>query len=482
MNLRPAVWTQAPGLSEPAGKVEVKAPFDGQVIAAVETSTPQALAQAMDRAAALFTDREAWLPTPERIQILDRLGQLMQAQADELAVEAAREGGKPLTDSQVEVQRAIDCARICTETLRSQAGDMVPMNVSPSSAGRLALTLPEPIGPVLAVSAFNHPLNLIAHQVLPAFAVGAPVIVKPARSTPLSCWRLCALLAEAGAPDGWVTPLLPDSNAAFADVIEDARLGFFSFIGSAKVGFKLQKQLAPGVRSALEHGGVAPVIVREDADLDKVLPGLVKGSFYHAGQVCVSVQRIFVARSRAEELTQRLVQAAQALKLGDPIEHDTEVGPLIAVEERDRVAEWVSEAVAAGAQLLCGGQAQGYAGYSPTVLLNPPDQVRVSTDEVFGPVVCVYPVDDDAEALSRANQLPVSFQAAVCTQDVDAALHLARSLKAQAVMVNDHTAFRVDWMPFGGQQQSGYGLGGIPYSMAEMQVQKMVVIQSAALR
>lgn len=482
MNLRPDVWTQATALGQAAGQQSVYAPFDGQAIAAVETSGAQALAAAMDRAAQLFAHRDSWLPTPRRIEILDRLGQLMQEHAEVLAMEAAREGGKPLADSTVEVQRAIDCARICTETLRSQAGNMVPMNVSASSAGRMAVTLPEPSGPVLAVSAFNHPLNLIAHQVLPAFAVGAPVIVKPARSTPLSCWRLCALLAEAGVPDGWVTPLLPESNAIFAPVVEDPRLGFFSFIGSAKVGFALQKQLAPGVRSALEHGGVAPVIVREDADLDKVLPGLVKGSFYHAGQVCVSVQRIFVARPLAEELAARLVHAAQALNVGDPTLDSTEVGPLIAVEERDRVADWVREAQEAGAQLLCGGQAEGHACYLPTVLLDPPDTVRVSTDEVFGPVVCVYPVDDDAEALRRANQLPVSFQAAVCTQDLDAALHLARGLKAQAVMVNDHTAFRVDWMPFGGQQQSGYGLGGIPYTMAEMQIHKMVVIQSSALR
>jgi acyl-CoA reductase-like NAD-dependent aldehyde dehydrogenase len=406
----------------------------------------------------------------------------MHEHAEVLAVEAAREGGKPLADSRVEVQRAIDCARICTETLRSQAGTMVPMNVSARSAERIALTMPEPIGPLLAISAFNHPLNLITHQVLPAFAVGAPVIVKPARSTPLSCWRLCALLTEAGVPEGWVTPVLPASNALASALVEDDRLGFLSFIGSAKVGFGLQKQLAPGVRSALEHGGVAPVIVRADADLDKVVPGLVKGSFYHAGQVCVSVQRIFVARARAGDLCRQLVKAAQQLRLGDPTSETTDVGPLIAVAERDRVADWVQEAQSAGAQLLCGGQADGYAGYRPTVLLDPPDSVRISTQEVFGPVVCVYPVDDDDEALRRANQLPVSFQAAVCTQDLDAALSMARGLKAQAVMVNDHTAFRVDWMPFGGQQQSGYGMGGIPYSMADMQVHKMVVIQSPALR
>ena len=476
-----AVWPLAAGLGSPAGRVAVLAPFDQQPIAEVETAGPEAVEAALARAAALHADRAARLSVPERIAILEKLFTLMQGQKEFLAVEAAREGGKPLPDSRVEVARAMDCAQICIEELRTRPGDMIPMGITPSSAHRLAFTRPEPMGPVVAVSAFNHPLNLIAHQVLPAVAVGAPVIVKPAKATPLSCYRLLALLEDAGLPPGWATPLIPQDNTLATQMVADARVAFFSFIGSAKVGFGLQKQLSAGCRSALEHGGVAPVIVCADADLAKVSPGLVKGGFYHAGQVCVSVQRIYVQRSRAEELAQRLVQGAQALKVGDPTLAVTEVGPLIDPGECQRVADWVEEARAAGAKVLCGGERISQSCYSPTVLLDPPEHCRVSQEEVFGPVVCLYPVDSEEEALARANQLPVSFQAAVCSQDIDRALGLAGGLNAQTVMINDHTAFRVDWMPFGGQKQSGYGMGGIPYSMHEMQVHKMVVLHSPAL-
>lgn len=474
-------WPLAAGLGSAAGEIEVLAPWDRQPIARVATAGPPAVEAALARAAALHADRDGWLPVPRRIAVLEALHALLDEHRELLAVEAAREGGKPLPDSQVEVARAMDCAQIAIEELRTRPGTMIPMGVTASSAGRLAFTRPEPIGPVVAVSAFNHPLNLIAHQVLPAVAVGAPVLVKPARATPLSCLRLLALLEQAGLPEGWATVVIPEDNTLATRMVADPRVAFFSFIGSAKVGFALQRELAPGCRSALEHGGVAPVIVAADADLARVLPGLVKGGFYHAGQVCVSVQRIYVARERAEELCAGLVEGARSLRVGDPTHADTEVGPLIEPGERERVAEWVEEAIAAGAQCLCGGERIGATAYAPTVLLDPPDSARVSREEVFGPVVCVYPVDDLEAALARANQLEVSFQAAVCTQDLDRALDLAQRLKAQAVMVNDHTAFRVDWMPFGGQQRSGYGLGGIPYSMHEMQVHKMILLHSPAL-
>lgn len=459
-------------------RLTVLAPYDRQPIGEIGTADAAQVERALTTAYALFRNRDAWLPMPKRIAVLEGAIARMQARAEELALEAAREGGKPLIDSRVEVARAIDSLKLCIETLRNEAGEVVPMGATVSSAQRLAFTQLEPIGVVVAISAFNHPLNLIAHQVGPALATGCPVLVKPARATPLSCQRLVDILREAGLPEGWVQLVLPENNELSTQMVCDPRVAFLSFIGSAAVGWKLKSQLAPGARCALEHGGVAPVIVAADADLDAVLPSLAKGGFYHAGQVCVSVQRVYADAAIAEPLAQRLAAAADQLKVGDPTLADTEVGPLISPAEVQRVDAWVRKAVAAGARLLCGGRPLSETCYAPTVLLDPPEDAEVSTQEVFGPVVCVYRYRSLDEAISRANALPVAFQAAVYSRDLDTALRCYQRLDASAVMVNDHTAFRVDWMPFAGLRHSGYGVGGIPHTMRELQVRKMLVVKS----
>lgn len=456
----------------------VEAPYDRRPIGQIALADAAAVEGALVRAHALFRDRDAWLPMPKRIAVLEGAIARMQARAEELAVEAAREGGKPLIDSRVEVARAIDSLKLCIETLRGEAGEVVPMGATASSAQRIAFTQLEPIGVVVAVSAFNHPLNLIAHQVGPALAVGCPVLVKPAKATPLSCQRFVDILHEAGLPEGWVQLVLPVDNSLTTAMVSDPRVAFLSFIGSAAVGWKLKSQLAPGARCALEHGGVAPVIVAADADLDAVVPSLAKGGYYHAGQVCVSVQRVYAEAAIAETLAQRLAEAARRLKVGDPTLAETEVGPLISPSEVQRIDTWVKKAVAGGARLLCGGEPLSDTCYAPTLLLDPPADAEVSTQEVFGPVVCVYRYEQLDEAIARANSLPVAFQAAVYSRDLDTALRCYQRLDASAVMVNDHTAFRVDWMPFAGLKQSGYGVGGIPHTMREMQVRKMMVLKS----
>ena len=470
-----------PGAKGDPEPVEVDAPFDGSVIAEVETGGADVVERALAAAHRLYRDRDSWIPTPRRIEILGRAAELMQQRRDELAVEAAREGGKPLIDSRVEVDRAIDGVRTCAELLRAQASQGIPMDINPASTGRLAFTRHEPIGVVVAFCAFNHPVNLIVHQVCPAVAAGAPFIVKPAEATPLSCMRVVSILHEAGLPQQWGQAMLASDLDVAGRLVSDPRVGFFTFIGSARVGWMLRSRLAPGTRCALEHGGAAPVVVAEDADLDEAIPLLAKGGFYHAGQVCVSVQRVFAHRSVARELATRLATAAGALVVGDPVSADTEVGPLIRPAEVDRVGEWVDEARDKGGQILTGGQALSERSYAPTVILDPPDDARVSTLEVFGPVVCVYSYDDEDEAVARANSLPYSFQAAVFTRSLDTALRVTRRIDAAAVMVNDHTAFRVDWMPFAGFRESGYGIGGIPYTLHEMQVEKMIVIRSKEL-
>lgn len=454
---------------------EVRAPFDGALIATLPTAGEAEVEQALAAAYALFRNRDAWLAPARRIQILRKAAAMMEERAEALALEAAREGGKPLLDSRVEVARAIDGVLHCAEVLRAEAGHVIPMGINAASARRYAFTQSEPIGVVVAVSAFNHPLNLIVHQVGPALAAGCPAIVKPAGDTPLSCQRFVEILHEAGLPSDWCRALVIDDTALATKLVTDRRVGFFSFIGSARVGWMLRSKLAPGTRCALEHGGVAPAIVAADADLDAAVPKLVKGGFYHAGQVCVSVQRIFAHRSIADTLAKRIAVAARKLKVGDPTSAETEVGPLIRHAEVERVGAWVREAIDGGAGLLCGGKALSASCYEPTLLLEPPANAKVSTEEVFGPVVCVYAYDDLDEAIKRANALPVAFQAAVFTRDHATAMRAYTRLDASAVMLNDHTAFRVDWMPFAGLRESGLGVGGIPHTFRDMQIEKMFV-------
>jgi len=470
-----------PGAKPGPDILEVTAPYDQSPIQTLETAGLDAIDGALDTATRLYRDRDSWLKPVERIQILEKAAAIMSDRAEELVLEAAREGGKPLIDSRVEVARAIDGVKLCVAELRTSAGEEIPMERNLASQGRIALTRHEPIGVVVAFSAFNHPLNLIVHQVGPAVATGCPVIVKPAEATPLSCYRFVEILREAGLPSEWCQALaVADLDVAGA-LMSDPRVGFFSFIGSAKIGWMLRSRLAPGSRCALEHGGAAPVIVAADADLGDALPLLAKGGLYHAGQVCVSVQRVFAHEDVAGDVASGLAELAGGMRVGDPTVEETEVGPLIRPAEVDRVGEWVAEAEEGDGQTLTGGKPISATCYHPTVLFDPPGDARVSTQEIFGPVICVYPYRELPDAIERANALPYAFQASVFTRDIDLAVRAADRLDAGAVMINDHTAFRVDWMPFAGIRQSGLGVGGIRYTMRDMQIEKLIVLRSEAL-
>ena len=288
-------------------------------------------------------------------------------------------------------------------------------------------------------------------------------------------------LYKAGLPKEWVQLAMTNREDA-EKLVTDERVAFLTFIGSAKVGWMLRSKVHPGVRCALEHGGAAPVIVEVDADMDDMLPLLTKGGFYHAGQVCVSVQRVFVHESIVDKVSKGLVALAKKLVVGDPSDEKTEVGPLILEREVERVDQWVQEAKEGGAEILTGGKKIGTTCYEPTVLLNPPKDAKVSTEEIFGPVVCIYSYKDRDDAINQANDVPFSFQASIFTKNLDVALDTMKRLEALAVMVNDHTAFRVDWMPFGGRKKSGLGLGGIVPTMEEMTEEKMFVIKSSMLQ
>ncbi len=455
--------------------LDVTSPFDGALIETIPLSSSHDASKMLETADTLYRDRDGWLEPHQRITILTKLASLVEAEAEAFALLIAREGGKPLVDARVEVARAIDGIRLAVKEIsRIVRGEEIPMGHTPASEGRSAYTFHEPIGVVVAISAFNHPLNLIVHQVVPSIAVGCPVIVKPATTTPLNCIRFVELVHQAGLPEGWCQICVCDNEVAEM-LVTSNRISFLTFIGSAKVGWWLKSKLAPGVRCALEHGGAAPVIVDATADLETAIPSLLKGGFYHAGQVCVSVQRIFVHESISNPLIQDLAEGAERLVVGDPTEEATEVGPLILQREVDRVDGWVREAVEAGSERVTGGIKLSDTTYAPTVLSNPPAEAKVSTHEIFGPVVCVYPYTDRREAIQRANSLDVAFQASVYTRDLEVANDCVKRLDATAVMINDHTAFRVDWMPFAGRRSSGYGIGGIGYSMHDMVQPKMVV-------
>lgn len=456
--------------------IEVVQAFDRAPITHIATDDAAALERKIDDAHKLFAGRGGWLKPHQRMDILRRLATLMELKRDPLGRQIAREGGKPVTDALIEVDRAIDGVRNAVDELRVRAGREIPMRLTPASDDRRAFTILEPIGIVAAISAFNHPLNLIVHQVVPAIAAGCPVIVKPAPATPLSCLDFVGLVHEAGLPAGWCQTFLPDGNELAEKLVTDPRIAFLSFIGSARVGWHLRSILPPGTRCALEHGGAAPVIIDRSADLDRLIEPLAKGGYYHAGQVCVSVQRIFVHAELQQAFVDRFAARVAALRTGDPLLAETEVGPLIAPREAGRVSAWIDEAVAGGARLIGGGRLSDTT-LRPAILVSPPGDAKVSTLEVFGPVTCVYPYTRLDDALGAANALPWAFQASIFTEDLRSAFSVAERLDASAVMVNDQTAFRTDWMPFAGRRQSGYGVGGIPHTMQSMTEEKMIVFR-----
>lgn len=459
-----------------ADKLAVFRAFDREIFSEVTKDDTNSLEAKISKAFEAFRERGSRLKPYERIAILRRTADLLEGDLDRFTDLIVAEGGKPYVDARVETIRAVDGIRNAADELRNFSGRQIPMGITPASDGRLAFTTREPIGVVAAISAFNHPLNLIVHQIAPAIAVGCPVVVKPAAVTPVSCIALVELFREAGLDEKWCQTIITDDNSLAERLAVDPRVGFLSFIGSAKVGWHLRSKLPPGTRCALEHGGAAPVIIHESAEIDTVIEPIVKGGYYHAGQVCVSTQRVFVARSLYQDFVDKLSARISVLRVGDPSARDTEVGPLILPREVERVEAWTDEAVTSGAEKIGGGRLSETL-LRPSILLKPGMSAKVSQLEIFGPVVCVYSFDKLGEAIQLANGSRWSFQSSIFTSDLQAALTTAEELDCSAVMINDHTAFRTDWMPFAGRKESGYGVGGIPSSMHDMSYEKMVVMK-----
>ena len=451
--------------------VKVSSPFSGEALGEVGGDTSTEVGRSLEQWSRGFPV----LSPEKRAQILEALSQGIRERAEFLAELIAKEGGKPLLDARVEVARAATTVQLCAKAAL-EMGQLAEVDLGTTSAvgGRRATSRREPIGPVLAISAFNHPLNLIAHQAGSAIAAGCPFILKPALETPLCAEWFKNKLLELG----WPSDLIRFSVAENSQVeiwARDPRVRFISFIGSARVGWHLRSVAAPGTRLALEHGGSAPVVVDDSADLETAIPQLIKGAFYHAGQVCVSVQRIYYAKNLEPEFLKRFTEAVDRLRVGDPLLEKTDVGPLIRARELTRLKEWIGEAVAQGAELLRGGAALANQCFQPTVLWKAPQNAKVIQEEVFGPLVSLMPFGDLDEAIELANGVPWEFQAGIFSKKEDRVQKAIEGLRASAVLVNSATTFRTDAMPFGGRGPSGLGVGGIPYSVIEMTQDKLIV-------
>jgi acyl-CoA reductase-like NAD-dependent aldehyde dehydrogenase len=411
----------------------------------------------------------------ERARILDGVARSIAAHAAELAELMARESGKPIQFCRGEVARAVVTFDTGSAAVRTFHGEVVPIDLEQRAEGRLCLTTRVPRGPVAAISPFNFPLNLVAHKLSPAFAVGATVVLKPPPQCPLTAFRLGELLDEAGL-DPQALSIVHCPPELGQRLVEDDRLKVLSFTGSDTVGWKL-KALAGRKQVLLELGGNAPCVVDETADLDDALPRINLAAWANAGQVCIKAQRVLVQSSVYDDFLERFVAATRATKVGDPLDEDTVVGPIVELEHVERVLKWIREAVDGGATLHCGGEADGNV-VQPTILTDAKPSMRVWKDEVFGPVTVVERFDRFEHAIASCNAGRYGLQAGVFTRDLGRALQAFRELDYGGVMIGDTPMFRVDNYPYGGTKDSGFGREGVRWAMEEMTEPKTLVLCS----
>ena len=445
-------------------------PFTGEAIATVA----QATVGDIGRAVASALGHLPAAPPAERAQVLERAAKLVATRRDALAGTIAAEAGKPFKQALVEATRCADTLTFAAVEARTLAGDVVPITSSTSGAGKIALTLCEPVGVIAAISPFNFPLNLVAHKVAPAIAAGCPVVLKPSDKTPLSALALVDILREAGLPPGALTVVNGPGDTVGSALADHPDIAMISFTGSADVGWELVRR-RPRIRVALELGNATPVIVTADADVDEAAARIAASGFTHAGQSCVSVQRVIVAQPVHDRLRDALVARVEALVVGDPLDPSTDVGPLITKAARDRVIEWIDEATDAGAQVATGGTVADEL-LQPTVLTAVTPTMRVFADEVFGPVVGLTSFTTIDEAIDLANATRYGLQAGIFTSQVDRALGWARRLHFGAVMINETPTFRADQMPYGGIKDSGNTREGPAAAVRSMTESRLVVI------
>jgi acyl-CoA reductase-like NAD-dependent aldehyde dehydrogenase len=450
---------------------EVRSPYSGDVVARVAKAGVDEARRAVDAAAAAM---EEPLPAHKRAEILVRVAGALGRRHDEVARQISDEAGKPMKAARVEASRAMSTYTFAAVEARKLAGDMVPMDASQAGEGKLAFTLRRPLGVVGAISPFNFPLNLVAHKIAPALAAGCAVVLKPASQTPLSALLLAELEDEAGLPPGWLNVLVGPSSEIGDVLVEDERVKVITFTGSSGVGWKLAER-SPRKRVNLELGNSTPLIVEADADLDAAVAATAANGFSFAGQSCISIQRVYVQDSVYDEFVSALVPKVDALKVGDPAEEDTDVGPVIDADARDRILEWIEEARTSGAKVLTGGDLDGEL-IRPTVIANAAPDQKVSCEEVFGPVVTVNRYGTIDEAIELANGTQYGLQGGIFTGSLRTALKAAHELEFGGVTVNEAPTYRADQMPYGGVKESGNTKEGPAYAVRELTDERLVVI------
>jgi acyl-CoA reductase-like NAD-dependent aldehyde dehydrogenase len=450
---------------------EVSSPFSGEPVARVAKAGAGHARQALDAAERAMS---APLPAHERAAILDRVAALLRDRHDGVAQTISAEAGKPMKAARVEAERAVSTYTMAAVEARRLAGDVVPMDASAAGAGKIAYTMRVPMGIVGAITPFNFPLNLVAHKIAPALAAGCAVVLKPAGQTPLSALLLGELETEAGLPPGWLNVLVGPSAEIGDVLVEDERVKLITFTGSSGVGWKIRER-APKKRVNLELGNATPVVVESDADIEEAATKLAANAFSFAGQSCISVQRIYVQRAAYDDFVSRFVPKVEALKVGDPAEEDTDVGPVIDEDARERILSWIEEAKSAGASVLTGGEVVENL-LRPTVMADVTPDMKVSCQEVFGPLCTVGAYDSSEEAFDLANGTEFGLQAGIFTGSVKTALAAAAALEFGGVTVNEAPTFRADQMPYGGVKASGNTKEGPHYAVREMTEERLVVL------
>jgi glyceraldehyde-3-phosphate dehydrogenase (NADP+) len=452
-------------------KIDVIDPFDNSVIDTVPSASAQDVQTALEAAVKGFEITKK-MTVYDRAQILFKTAAIISERIEEFATIIAREGSKTINEARKEATRCVNTLTVSAEESKRILGETIPFDSFPGGEKRRGYYYRFPIGVVLAITPFNDPLNLVAHKLGPAIAAGNSVILKPATVTPLSAIKLVEATLEAGLPPQAIQVITGYGSEIGDPLVSDDRVRMISFTGGVEAGKHIASKA--GIKKiGMELGSNSPVIVWKDADLNLAVESCVSGSFWAAGQNCIGVQRLLVHRDIYDEFKNRFVECTKQYKIGDKMNEETDMGPMINESEAIRVEKWVNEAVDKGATLLTGGKRKGSL-YDPTVLENLPPDVTIHCEEVFGPTVNLYQIDDLDEAIKEANSLPFGLLAAIFTSNVDVAFKASYDLDCGGVMINDSTDYRLDSMPFGGVKYSGLGREGLKFSLQEMTEPKVV--------
>jgi acyl-CoA reductase-like NAD-dependent aldehyde dehydrogenase len=460
---------------KPAKFVEIKCPFNGEVIAAVGQADEKAIDTALTIAVETFEKTMRRMPAYERAEILYKASKMIMERQEDLAKTIALEGGKPIKDARVEVARAATTFSIAAGEATRLDGEQIPMDITRGNEGRIGIVVREPVGVVGAICPFNFPLNLVAHKVAPALAAGNTVVLKPSSQTPVASFKLAEILKEAGLPEG-ALQVIPCRGSLGNALVKDQRVAVLSFTGSPEVGWRMRKEIHAGTRIVLELGGNAGLIVHDDADLETAARAATRGGYGYAGQTCISVQRVYVQSKVYDKFMALFIPMVEALKVGDPLDDTTDVGPLIDESAVDKTVTWIEAAVKGGAKLVYGGERVGNLAVKPAILTDTKADMLVVCQEVFGPIVSVMKYETIDDAINAVNDSDFGLQAGVFTNNLEIAFKAARRIDVGGVMVNDAPTFRQDHMPYGGRKESGVGLEGVRYALHEMTQPKFICL------